>query len=116
MDGSNAPEWPKSRFADHCKRFFPHRCYRGVLGIAISPDKQAEKLCKIHIALNHTYSCLVSELIVFMHCVGILLMLPCPCVPRQFRKYCYTCGDMRLHTLISYVLLAQLIIYMSLLN
>ena len=30
VDGSNAPKWPKSRFADRCKHFFPCGCCRGV--------------------------------------------------------------------------------------
>ena len=38
VDGSSALEWPKSRFAYHCKRFFPCRYCRGVLGIVITCD------------------------------------------------------------------------------
>ena len=36
--GGTAPNRSKSKFADHCQRFFPHGHCRGVLSIDISPD------------------------------------------------------------------------------
>ena len=83
----------------HCKHFSPHGHCRGVLGIVTSPDWQTAKLCNMYVCMLCRIIDairLVSELIVFMHYVGLLIALPCPrvtfcCVVLETSNY--TCAN-----------------------
>ena len=108
MGGGNAPEWPRSKFANRCNCFFPHRCRRCVLGIAATPDWQTNKLY-IHMLCQilDIYSQVgerVTYYVVSMHYVGLLVALPCPCVMCHYAILV----DARVYTVASSSLLSTL--------
>ena len=67
IDGSNAPKWRKSRFANCCKRLFPHGGCKGILGYPrnhYNSQLAKQRAAQYFVVLNHRCSRIgASELI-----------------------------------------------------
>ena len=104
LNGSNASKWHKSKFQTFLSLQALQGCLRHRYKSSLANRRAAQY---VHWVIDAPG--LPSELIVFMQDVEILIALPFPRVTFYCiisRKCCYMCVDTRLHSLISYVLLA----------